>query len=68
MDQEKQNLVQYYDRIRKTVKESEQERLDFDVEKFKKDQNKMLEAKKVDIDKLKSEKRKVQGEYDDQVE
>lgn len=28
----------------------------------------MLEAKKVDIDKLKSEKRKVQGEYDDQVE
>jgi hypothetical protein len=37
MDQEKQNLVQYYERIRKTVKESEQERLDFDVEKFKKE-------------------------------
>lgn len=28
----------------------------------------MLEAKKVDIDKLKSEKRKVQQEYDDQIE
>lgn len=28
----------------------------------------MLESKKVDIEKLKSEKRKVQVEYDDQVE
>lgn len=33
-DTEKQSLVQYYERIRKTVEESEQERFDFEIEKF----------------------------------
>ena len=47
------------------MEESEQERFDFEVEKFKNDQNKLLESKKIDIDKLKSEKRKVQMEYDE---
>lgn len=51
--------MDYYDRIRKTVEESEKERFDFEINRFKKDQNKLLEGKKVDIDKLKSEKRKV---------
>ena len=41
------------------MEDAEQERFDFEIEKFKKDQNKLLEGKKVDIDKLKSEKRKV---------
>jgi len=59
LESEKLSLTQYYDRIRKTVEESEQERFDFEIEKFKKEQNKMLENKKVDIDKLKAEKRKV---------
>ena len=54
--------------MRKSVEDSEQERFDFEIEKFKKEQNKLLESKKVDIEKLKSEKRKVQVEYDDQVE
>jgi len=65
LESEKASLVQYYDRIRKTVEESEQERFDFEIEKFKKEQNKLLENKKVDIEKLKSEKRKVQSEYND---
>lgn len=65
---EKQSLVQYYERIRKTVEESEQERFDFEIEKFQKQQNKLLESKKVDIDKLKAEKRKVQLEYDEQID
>ena len=67
-ESEKENLKEYYERIRKTVEEAEQERFDFEIEKFKKEQNKLLEGKKVDIDKLKSEKRKVQNEYDDQVD
>ena len=67
-ENEKQSLVQYYERIRKTVEESEQERFDFEIEKFQKQQNKLLESKKVDIDKLKAEKRKVQLEYDEQID
>jgi hypothetical protein len=42
--------------------------LNFEVDKFKNDQNRVLESKKVDIDRLKMEKRKVQSEYDDQIE
>ena len=64
-DDEKAQLEAYYDRLRKTIEESEQERFNFEIEKFKNEQNKMLEGKKVDIDKLKTEKRKVQQEYDD---
>ena len=67
-DTEKSSLVQYYERIRKTVEDSEQERFDFEVEKFKNEQNKLLDGKKIDIDKLKSEKRKVQLEYDEQID
>lgn len=67
-DQEKQSLSSHYERIRKTVEDSEQERFDFEIEKFKKEQNKLLESKKVDIERLKSEKRKVQQEYDEQIE
>jgi hypothetical protein len=58
-------LIEYYDRIRKTVDESEQERFDFEIEKFKKDQGRLLDSKKFDIEKLKSEKRKVQEEFDE---
>ncbi len=58
-------MIEYYDRIRKTVDESEQERFDFEIEKFKKDQGRLLDSKKFDIEKLKSEKRKVQEEFDE---
>ena len=64
-DAEKHQLSQHYSRYRQNLEASEQERFDFEIEKFKKDQNKLLEGKKVDISKLKSEKRKVQGEYDE---
>ena len=33
-ENEKSGLVQYYERIRKTVEDSEQERFDFEIEKF----------------------------------
>ena len=46
------------------MEESEQDRYEFEIEKYKKEQNKVLEAKKIDIDRLKSEKRKVQAEFD----
>ena len=58
-------MIEYYERIRKTVEESEQERFDFEIEKFKKDQGRLLDSKKFDIEKLKSEKRKVQEEFDE---
>jgi hypothetical protein len=60
LENEKSGLAEYYERIRKTVDESEQERFDFEIEKFKKDQARLLDSKKFDIEKLKSEKRKVQ--------
>jgi len=59
LEQEKRSLVQSYERIRRTVEESEQERFDFEIEKFRKEQNKMLDGKRTDIEKLKSEKRKI---------
>ena len=58
-------MIEYYERIRKTVDESEQERFDFEIEKFKKDQARLLDSKKFDIEKLKSGKRKVQEEFDE---
>ncbi len=58
-------MIEYYERIIKTVDESEQERFDFEIEKFKKDQGRLLDSKKFDIEKLKSEKRKVQEEFDE---
>jgi len=51
--------VSSYERIRRTVEESEQERFDFEIEKFRNEQNKMLDSKRVDIDRLKVEKRKI---------
>jgi RNA:NAD 2'-phosphotransferase (TPT1/KptA family) len=51
--------VDSYARIRKTVEENEKQRYEFELEKFKKDQGRSLDTKKVDIEKLKTEKRKV---------
>ena len=36
---------------------------EFEIEKFRNEQNKMLDCKRGDIEKLKSEKRKIQSEY-----
>jgi hypothetical protein len=52
LENEKSSLVEYYERIRKTVDESEKERFYYEIEKFKKDQARLLESKKFDIEKL----------------
>jgi len=52
-------LEESYNRIRKTLEETEKERYDFELEKFRKDQGRTLDSKKTDIDKLKNEKRKI---------
>jgi hypothetical protein len=45
------------------VEETEKDRFEFELEKFKKEQGKNLDSHKTDIDRLKTEKRKIQGEY-----
>ena len=67
-EREKKALVESYSRIRQTVEETERERYEFELEKYRKEQGKSLDTRKVDIEKLKSEKRKVQNEYNEQVE
>lgn len=59
LDSEKNQLDAYYDRLRKTIEESENERFNFEIEKFKNEQNKLLESKKVDVERLKNEKKKI---------
>ena len=68
LDQEKKTLAASYDRIRRSTEQQEQERFEFELEKFRKEQNKALEAKRGDIDKLTSEKRKIQTEFSQQLE
>ena len=67
-ERERQALIEQYARIRKTVEETERERYEFEIEKFKKEQGKSLEGHKTDIERLKTEKRKIQGEYNQQIE
>lgn len=64
-EKEKQTLVESYANIRKTIQESEKERFDYEISKFRQDQGRSLDSKKGDIEKLKNEKRKVQGEYNE---
>jgi hypothetical protein len=45
------------------VEETEKERFDFELEKFKKEQGRSLDSHKTDIDRLKAEKRKITAEY-----
>lgn len=58
-EKEKAVLIESYARIRKTIEETEKERYEYEIEKFKKESNKSLDSKKGDIDRLKSEKRKI---------
>jgi hypothetical protein len=58
-ERERKALVDSYARIRKTLEETEKERYDFEIEKFRKEQGRSLDSKKGDIERLKSEKRKV---------
>lgn len=60
--------MEQYARIRKTVEETEKERFEFEIEKFKKEQGRSLDAHKQDIDRLKHEKRNIQQEYQQQLE
>ena len=68
MEAEKLVITNSYERIRKTVEDSERERYEFELEKFKNEQNKTLEGKRGDIERLKTEKRKVQTEFNLEVE
>ena len=52
-------MIDQYATIRKTVEETERERFDFELEKFKKEQGRSLDVHKNDIEKLKNEKRKI---------
>ena len=68
LEREKKALIESYAKIRKSVEDAEKERYEFEIEKFKKEQSRALDSKKVDIDKLKNEKRKIQNEYNEQSE
>ena len=57
--------MESYANIRKTIQESEKERFDYEINKFRQDQGRTLDSKKGDIERLKNEKRKVQGEYNE---
>lgn len=67
-ESEKRGLVASYERIRRTIEDSEQERFEFELEKFKNEQNKLLDSKKVDIERLKVEKRRIQSEFNQELE
>ena len=50
------------------MEETEKERFEFELEKFKKEQGRSLDVHKNDIEKLKNEKRKIQQEYNTQID
>lgn len=50
------------------MEETEKERFEFELEKFKKEQGRSLDTHKNDIEKLKNEKRKIQQEYNAQLD
>lgn len=52
-----------YERIKTQVQQSEQERYDFEIAKFKKVQEANFAGSKSDVARLQDEKRKVQGDY-----
>jgi hypothetical protein len=58
-EEEKRALTMQYERMRRSVEESEQQKFDYEIEKFRREQVKNLESRKVDIDKLKNEKRRI---------
>ena len=68
LEAEKLTLAGSYERIRRTIEESERERYEFELEKFKNEQNKQLDFKRGDIERLKTEKRKVQSEFNIELE
>ena len=68
LEAEKLTLAGSYERIRKTVEDGERERYEFELEKFKNEQNKHLDGKRGDIERLKTEKRKVQSEFNMELE
>ena len=45
------------------MEDQERELYEFELEKFRNEQNKMLDSKRGDIQKLQAEKRKIQSEY-----
>ena len=65
---DKQALVEQYAKIRKTVEETEKERYDYELEKFRKDQTRSLDSHKTDIERLKTEKKKIQADFAAQLE
>ncbi len=62
-NRDRQALVDQYAKIRKTVEDTEKERYEYELEKFKKDQTRSLDSHKTDIERLKNEKKKIQAEF-----
>jgi hypothetical protein len=62
-NKDKQALVEQYSKIRKTVEETEKERYEYELEKFRKDQTRSLDSHKTDIERLKTEKKKIQADF-----
>ena len=52
LEKDKQFINQQNDRMRKTLEDAEREKVTIEIERFKQEQNRMLDLKKVDIDKL----------------
>lgn len=67
-NKDRQALVEQYSKIRKTVEETEKERYDYELEKFRKDQTRSLDSHKNDIERLKIEKKKIQADFAAQLE
>jgi hypothetical protein len=62
-NKDKQALVEQYSKIRKTVEETEKERYEYELEKFRKGQTRSLDSHKTDIERLKTEKKKIQADF-----
>lgn len=52
-----------YERIKQQVQQTEQERYDFELSKFKKAQESQFAGKKSDVARLQEEKRRVQADF-----
>ena len=62
-NRDRQALVEQYSKIRKTVEDTEKERYEYELEKFRKEQTRSLDSHKTDIEKLKTEKKKIQADF-----
>ena len=65
---DRQALVEQYAKIRRTVEETEKERYEYELEKYSKEQTRSLDSHKTDIERLETEKKKIQADFATQLE